>query len=93
MSDFILSLKGFLDDDMKLKVWPSKPDKKPRVLGAMEFLASKFEFDKEYAEKEISEIIKANHTFNDHPMLRRDLVNRKLLGRTQNGAKYWREKN
>ncbi len=89
MANFADELKGFLDENLKLKVWPSKPDKKQL---AIEFLASKFEFDKEYAEKEISEIIKANHTFNDHPMLRRELVNRKLLGRTQNGAKYWREK-
>jgi len=90
MTDFETELKGFLDADIKLKVWPSKPDKKQL---AIEYLASKFEFDKEYMEKEVSEIIKANHTFNDHPMLRRELVNRKLLDRTPNGAKYWRVKN
>jgi len=89
MEDIITGLKGFLDEDLKLKVWPSKPDKKQL---AMEYIVSKFEFDREYAEKEVSEIIKTFHTFNDHPMLRRELVNRKLLGRTQNGAKYWREK-
>jgi len=89
MEDFISGLKGFLDEELKLKVWPSKPEKKQL---AMEYIAAKFEFDKEYAEKEVSEIIKANLTFNDHPMLRRELINRKLLGRTQNGAKYWKEK-
>lgn len=89
MNDFIIELKSFLDNDNKLKVWPSKPDKKQ---AAMEFIASKFEYDREYAEKEISEVIKANHTFNDHPMLRRELINRNLLARTQNGAKYWRVK-
>lgn len=83
-------LKGFLDVDLKLKVWPSKPDKKQL---AMEYIASKFEFDKEYMEKEVSEIIRANHTFYDHPMIRRELINRKLLARTPNGAKYWRVKN
>ena len=89
MNDFNTLLKGFLDNDMKLKVWPSKPGKKQ---AAMEFIASKFEFGKEYAEKEVSEIIKTNHTFNDHPMLRRELINRNLLARTANGAKYWRVK-
>jgi hypothetical protein len=87
--DFESELRGFLDENLKLKVWPSKPEKKQL---AVEYLASKFEFDKEYMEKEISEIIKQNHTFNDHPMLRRELVNRKLLERTPNGAKYWRSK-
>ncbi|HEY3250281.1 MAG TPA: DUF2087 domain-containing protein [Ignavibacteria bacterium] len=90
MIDFVNELKGFLDTELKLKTWPSKPDKKQLV---MEYLASKFEFDKEYMEKEVSAIIKQNHTFNDHPMLRRELVDRNLLGRTQNGAKYWRVKN
>lgn len=89
MKDYVNELKGLLDDQLKLKVWPSKPDKKQL---AMEYLATKFEFDKEYLEKEVSEIIRQNHTFNDHPMLRRELVNRKLLGRTPNGSKYWREK-
>lgn len=92
MHDFILNLKGFLDEGLELKVWLSKPDKKPRVLGAMEYIASKFEFDKEYMEKEVSGIIKQNHTFNDHPMLRRELINRNLLARTPSGAKYWRGK-
>lgn len=81
----INELNGFLDGNLKLKVWPSKPAKKQ---AAMEYLASKFEYDREYAEKEVSEIIKANHTFNDHPMLRRELINRRLLERTPNGAVY-----
>lgn len=89
MKDFAAELKGFLDAEMKLKVWPSKPDKKQL---AIEYLAEKFEYDKEYMEKEVSDIIRANHTFNDHPMLRRELINRKLLERTSNGAKYWRAK-
>ena len=89
LKDFNIELKGFLDSNLKLKVWPSKPEKKQ---SAMEYLASKFEFDKEYEEKEVSEIIRNNHTFNDHPMLRRELINRKLLARTQNGSKYWRIK-
>lgn len=89
MGNFSTELKGFLDKNMKLKVWPSKPDKKQL---AMEYLAAKFEFDKEYKEKEVSEIIRNNHTFNDHPMLRRELINRKLLARTANGSKYWKLK-
>jgi hypothetical protein len=89
MEELINNLKGFLDNELKLKVWPSKPDKKQ---AAVEYLASKFEFDKEYLEKEVSEIIRNNHTFNDHPMLRRELIDRRLLARTTNGAKYWRVK-
>ena len=89
MPDFLEELKGFLDEEQRLKVWPSKPDKKQ---AAMEYIASKFEYDREYMEKEVSEIIKQSHTFNDHPMVRRELIDRKLLARTSNGAKYWRVK-
>ena len=82
-------LRGFIDESGKLKVWPSKPENK-RL--AAEYIASKFEEERVYTEKEVSEIIRQNHTFNDHPMLRRELIERRLLARTSNGAKYWKIK-
>ncbi len=79
-------LKGFFDKEGKLKVWPAKPDKKEAVII---WLARKFEEGREYSEKEVSAIINDNHSFSDHPLLRRELYDRGYLDRTPNGLKYW----
>lgn len=82
----------FLDDEGKIRVYPSKRKKKIYVL---EFLIEKFEMDRKYSEKEINKIIDNSHTFNDICLLRRELIDNKLLGRERDGSVYWRvnEKN
>ena len=67
--------------------WPKKPSDKDAVI---KYLATKFESDKKYTEKEINGIIKRHHLFNDTPLLRRELVSRKLLCRTDDGSAYWK---
>ena len=83
-----MNITRFLDDDKKIKIWPSKKDKKECVLN---YLITKFEYGRFYTETEINAIIQEWHTFNDYFLLRRELVNKWLLSRTRNGAKYWRE--
>jgi hypothetical protein len=89
MIDRQKTLIRFLDKEQRLKVWPSKPDKKQL---AVSFLAEKFEYDKEYSEMEVNQIINSSHSFKNHQLLRRELCDRGFLSRTPNGAKYWREK-
>ena len=79
-------IKNFLDNDGIVKSWPSKRSKKEKVL---EYLATKFEKDKIYTEKEINEILNKWHTFNDAPLLRRELYEYKFLGRERDCSKYW----
>lgn len=82
-------LKNFLDEEQRLKVWPSRPANK-RL--ACEYLAGKFEEGADYSEKEVNRIISEWHTFNDYFLLRRSLVEYGLLGRTSSGSCYWKEK-
>ena len=77
----------FLDEEGKIRVYPSKRKKKIYVL---EFLIEKFEMNRKYSEKEINEIIDNSHTFNDICILRRELIDNKLLGRERDGSVYWR---
>lgn len=84
------NIKRFLDDDGKIKIWPSKKDAKIEIL---KYLSSNFEYDEFYTEKEVNAIIDENHTFNDYFLLRRGMVDYKFLSRTKDGAKYWRNKN
>ena len=83
------SIERFLDDEGRIKVWPSKKDMKIDVL---KYLSCKFEYDRFYSEKEVNAIIDENHTFNDYFLLRRGMVDYKFLDRTKDGCKYWRIK-
>jgi len=81
-------ISRFLDENGRIRIWPSKKDMKEAVLG---YLAEKFEYQKTYTEKEVNNIIQEWHTFNDYFILRRGLIDCGLLSRTRNGASYWRE--
>jgi hypothetical protein len=79
----------FLDDNGRVTTWPAKRDMKA---GVLEYVAGKFEYERSYTEKEVNAVVSAWHTFDDHCFLRRGLIDYKLLKRTTNGSKYWREK-
>jgi len=79
----------FLEEN-KIKLVPVKASHKLLVL---KYLASKFEIGKEYTESEVNAIIDDWHTFGDYFILRRELIDSRLLCRLPNGSKYWRELN
>ena len=81
------NINNFIDSTGKIKVWPSKHELKFQVL---KYLSNKFEYNHFYSEKEVNNIIESYHTFNDYFLLRRGLIESKLLSRTRDGAKYWR---
>ena len=85
---YTVELKNFLDKDGRIKSYPAKQRLKTIALF---YLASKFEKDKKYTEKEINEILKDWHTFDDWAMLRRDLYDKRFLGRDLKGKEYWLE--
>ena len=71
----------------KIVRWPKKPSDKEKVI---EFLSTKFEYEKRYTEKGINTIIDKFHLFEDIALLRRELVSRKKLDRTDDGSSYWK---
>lgn len=83
-------IKRFLNEEGKIKIWPSKKDKQLEIL---KYLSTKFQFEKTYTEKEVNSIIEAWHTFNDYFLLRRGMIEYKLLSRTRDGGRYWKESN
>ena len=82
-------MKKLIDEFDKIIKWPKKPIDKESVV---KFLSTKFEGNKKYSEKEINQIIDQFHLFNDIPLLRRELISRRYLSRTDNGAEYWKNK-
>jgi len=81
-----VQLKNYIDGDGKLKQMPKK---RALQVPALFYLASKFEAEKQYAEREINEIITRWHTFGDTPMLRRFLYQTGFLDRREDGSVYW----
>ena len=69
--------------------WPKKQSDKTYII---EFLSSKFECDKQYSEKDVNVIINRYQSFNDVPLLRRELISRQYLARKDDGSKYWKIK-
>lgn len=80
-------IKRYIDDDGKIKQWPSKKEMKCLIL---EYLADKFENSIDYNEKEVNSIISENHTFNDYFLLRRELIESGLLNRERDCSRYWK---
>ena len=54
------------------------------------FLSEQFENNRKYSEKEVNDIIKNHHSFNDIALLRRELVSRKFLARKDDCSIYWK---
>jgi len=67
--------------------WPKKPSNKKEVI---KWISEKFKFEKQYSEKEINKIIDNYHSFNDTPLIRRELVSQKFLDRKDDGSVYWK---
>jgi hypothetical protein len=80
-------IRRYLDREGRVRVYPSKQKMKRQVLA---YLASKFEPAREYTEREVNELLRRHHTFDDWALLRRDLFDNGLLDRASDGARYWR---
>ncbi|MBL8134052.1 MAG: DUF2087 domain-containing protein [Anaerolineae bacterium] len=82
-------LQPFLDGSGRLVQMP--PARKIRRI-ALEYLASHFDFGRQYSEKQVNAMLGHLHTFSDAALLRRELVEAGYFGRQGQGegARYWR---
>lgn len=87
--DINLELKNYLDAKGQLKQYPSK-QRLQKI--AMIFLASKFEAERIYSEKEVNAVIDNACNFLNASGIRRDLITNKFLNRKTDGSQYWLEK-
>ena len=73
------------DTSGRLTRWPTKRALQVLVLWC---LWLRFDATRRYSEREVNEVLNAHHLFGDHCILRRELVELKLLTRTPGGAEY-----
>ena len=78
-------LRPFVDDDGRLTRWPVR-QKVQRM--AIAYLATKFETDCEYREREVNEVLVEWHTFGDWALLRRLLFDWCHMDRERDGTRY-----
>lgn len=81
-------LAPFLDGAGRLTAYPAKHKK---ALLALWYLAGKVEPDRQYTEPEINDLLDAWALFHDPATLRREMYNKHLLNRTEDGRLYWKE--
>ena len=82
-------MEKLINEFDKIVRWPKKPSDKDMVI---KYLATKFGYDKKYTEKEVNTIIDKFHLFEDIPLLRRELVSKRMLSRKDDGSEYWKVK-
>lgn len=75
------------DSRNRLVRWPTKYSVQRLALWVLWTL---FDSDRTYTEKEVNAVLKAANTFNDHAILRRELVDHRLLARKSDCSEYRR---
>jgi hypothetical protein len=88
MDDMLTLLKGYLDAEGRLTQFPSR-NRKAHQTAALVYLASKFEVGRVYREREVNELLRQWHTFEDWAILRRELFEQGYLNRESDGSSYW----
>jgi hypothetical protein len=84
-ASFPRELRPFVDDEGRLVQWPVR-QKVQRMAAA--YLATRFESGREYAEREVNEILLGWHTFGDWALLRRVLCDWRYMEREPDGRRY-----
>ncbi len=81
-------LKPFLDSEGRLTAMPAKRKRKDLALC---YLAGKFVANRIYTEREVNGVIGRWTCFHDPATVRRELFDRRFLGREPAGRAYWLE--
>ena len=82
-----LALRPFLDRNGLVTTWPAKQKAQEAVLA---YLSTKFVNGETYTEAQVNALLNQWHTYGDPAYLRRELVDRGYLKRTNDGGRYWR---
>jgi hypothetical protein len=84
--DPLKNMENYLDELNRIKIWPSKKNNR---LPLLKYLYDQFKRGYVYNEKEVNQLLKKLHTFEDPALLRREMVEIGYLSRLPDGSKYW----
>ena len=80
-------MSDLINEFEEITRWPNKKLDKEYII---KYLSGKFQPGIKHSEKEANIIIKKHHTFNDVPLLRRELISKKYLSRIDDCSIYWK---
>lgn len=83
------SLKTYLDEEGRLKVWPSRR-RRAHQIAALAYLAEKLPWNEDLSEPQVNELLRKWHTFGDWALLRREMFEAGFLTRTPDCRVYRR---
>ena len=81
-----LAKKHIIDKDGKIIRWAKKQKDQNLIL---QYIKNKFTADILYSEPEINQTIKDSITFDDYVLIRRELIEKHYLNRSDDCKKYW----
>lgn len=81
--------KQYIDKNGRICHWPRRK-KRADQLNILRYLVHQFELGHVYTEREVNDILKAHHTFEDWAMIRRELYELGWMSRERNGTAYRR---
>lgn len=82
-------IEHFLDREGRVFAWPSRRRRSAQI-EVLEYITARFEFGRDYTEKEVNAIILDTILISDYCVVRRELFEAGLLGRIKDGTRYWR---
>lgn len=85
LSDGAKRALRLFDESGRLQRWPIKYSTQRLLLWG---LWMRFDGKRRYTEREVNEVLNAHHTFGDYCILRRELINMRLLERKPDGSQY-----
>ena len=80
-------MSDLINEFEEITRWSNKRLDKEYII---KYLSGKFQPGIKHSEKEFNIIIKKHHTFNDVPLLRRELISKKYLSRIDDCSIYWK---
>jgi hypothetical protein len=83
-------LQKYIDALGRIKTWPSAKYSAEQM-AVRQYLASKFQPNVTYTEREVNALLNRWHLFEDWALLRRELIIYGFLGRYKDGTAYWLE--
>ena len=83
-----MNVSRLVNEFEEITRWPKKRSDKEYII---KYLSEKFVSGIDYSEKEVNKIIMRHHVFNDIPLLRRELISKKYLFRTDDCTRYWKD--
>lgn len=89
MRQKIVDIENYLDKNGVVTLWPSRRRRSVQ-LKLLSYFATKIELDRSYSEREVNEILRKWHLFDDPALLRREMFELKLITRNLDGTNYRR---